>query len=163
MRNKLAKHVADISRCPRQVRDPHVEPRNGGLSPENPSQVGTRVVNIFNMVNIVIRIIIFIMVGCPLKTLHRWGQEVLSLSYGHHFHQNHCCHGRLASQNPSYNTFTIKKVPIQQCLNILLLLITRVCTAAQPKTGSLAPLQKPREESLLAWLHVIHPGLFTSR
>ena len=80
MRNKLAKHVADISRCPRQVRDPHVEPRNGGLSPENPSQVGTRVVNIFNMVNIVIRIIIFIMVGCPLKTLHRWGQEVLSLS-----------------------------------------------------------------------------------
>ena len=67
MRNKLAKHVADISRCPRQVRDPHVEPRNGGLSPQNPSQVGTRGVIIVNMVIIVIRIIV-VMVGCPLKT-----------------------------------------------------------------------------------------------
>ena len=69
MRNKLAIHVADISRCPRQVRDPHVEPRNGGLSPENPSQVGTRGVIIVNMVIIFIRIIV-VMVGWPLKTLH---------------------------------------------------------------------------------------------
>merc|ERR1719458_2346312 len=37
----------------------------------------------------------------------------------------------------------------------------RVCLGAQPKAGSLAPLDKPREESLLAWLHVIHPGLFS--
>ena len=79
MRNKLAKHVADFSRCPRQVRDPHVEPRDGGLSPQNPSQVLTRVVNMVIAYQNT-KIIIVVMVGCPLKTLHRWGQELLSLS-----------------------------------------------------------------------------------
>jgi hypothetical protein len=28
----------------------------------------------------------------------------------------------------------------------------------QPKQGSLAPIEKPREETLLHWLHLIHPG-----
>ena len=75
MRNKLFKNVADISRCSRQVRNPHVEPRNGGLSPQNLAQVGKRVFDIFNMIIIVIKIIIVVMVGCPLKTLHRWDKS----------------------------------------------------------------------------------------
>jgi hypothetical protein len=35
----------------------------------------------------------------------------------------------------------------------------RVCQLLQPKQGSLAPLEKPREETLLQWLHLIQPGL----
>ena len=32
--------------------------------------------------------------------------------------------------------------------------------SCQPRAGSLAPLVKPREESLVQWLHVVLPGLF---
>ena len=46
---------------------------------------------------------------------------------------------------------------------ILIKILSRVCLGSQPKSGSLAPLDKPREESLLAWLHVLHPGLFAQR
>ncbi len=35
----------------------------------------------------------------------------------------------------------------------------RVCQLLQPKQGSLTPLEKPREETLLQWLHLIQPGL----
>ena len=37
-------------------------------------------------------------------------------------------------------------------------LFCRVCQLLQPKQGSLAPLEKPREEILLQWLHLIQPG-----
>ena len=52
---------------------------------------------------------------------------------------------------------------IRITITIIITITCRVCLGAQPKAGSLAPLDKPREESLLAWLHVIHPGLFSPR
>ena len=36
----------------------------------------------------------------------------------------------------------------------------RVAGSCQPRAGSLAPLVKPREETLVHWLHIVLPGLF---
>ena len=36
----------------------------------------------------------------------------------------------------------------------------RVCLSSQPKSGSLTPIEKPREETLVQWLHIILPSLF---
>ncbi|XP_023328186.1 uncharacterized protein LOC111701230 [Eurytemora carolleeae] len=38
----------------------------------------------------------------------------------------------------------------------------RVSTLIQPKKGSLTPLAKPREETLIQWLHIINPGIFSN-
>ena len=38
----------------------------------------------------------------------------------------------------------------------------RVAGNCQPRAGALEPLVKPREESLVHWLHIVLPGLFSA-